>query len=181
MDEFANMEVIPVPAKIIREIGRATAEGKRGYLAHRKIRRGWSQVYLYHELLIFYIRRSTANSRRRRVRNISTRFSRRSKAMMSALKKTEDDFSPRSVRWIHFGNLYELLNKKVVPFLLYQVQDELEYKASFERFRDFMASYSPASDIDAVDAAIRAPVPMKMIKIARARVELLCKDERRIS
>ncbi len=175
MDEFANMEVIPVPAKIIRAESEEQLLKENADIYYVGKFTGMSQVHLcITSLPIFYqaqYREQQTAQGQEYINEILAQI----EGDDVGIKKTEEDFLPVGTLDTFMGNLYELLNKKVVPFLLYQVQDELEYRASFERFHDFMSSYSPASDVDAVSAAIRALRADEDDKIARARVELLCK------
>lgn len=175
MDEFANMEVIPVPAKVIRVESEEQILKENADIYYVGKFTGMSQVHLcVTSLPIFYqaqYREQQTSQSQEYINEILAQI----EGDDVGIKKTEDDFLPMGSLDTFMGNLYELLNKKVVPFLLYQVQDELEYAASFDRFRDFMASYSPASDIDAVNDAIQALRVNEDDKTAREKVELLCK------
>ena len=72
------------------------------------------------------------------------------------------------------GDLSNLLNVKVIPFLLACENDE-EYDRQIKLFYDFMKSYPSQLDVKRIDASLRILREQSDNKFGRKVLELSCK------
>jgi hypothetical protein len=178
LEELSNMEVIPVPAKIIfcdteEEILQEDADIY--YIGDFS---GLSQAHLcITSLPIFYqaqYREQQTSQEQKYINEILSQIEGNEAADVPKLKANGEFLPGKGTLDTFMGNLLELLGGRVVPYLLYQVSDEAEYKVCMNRFHEFMKPYPNPSDIDAIENTIELLRAEGDNKKARARLELLC-------
>jgi hypothetical protein len=178
LDELSNMEVIPVPAKIIfcdTEDEILQEDADIYYIGEFS---GLSQAHLcITSLPIFYqaqYREQQASIEQKYINEILSQIEGNEAVDIPKLKASGEFLPGEGTLNTFIGNLLELLGGRVVPYLLYQVSDEAEYQVCIRRFYDFMKPYPNPSDIDAIDRTIQILRKETDNKKAQAKLELLC-------
>ncbi|NLG38633.1 MAG: hypothetical protein GX545_01755 [Fibrobacter sp.] len=176
IQEISNMEIIPVPAKVVfyeteEEILKEDAD-----IYYIGTFSGIGQAHLcITSLPIFYqaMYREQVNSWERQYINdllgqIENGDSKESENNLSNV----DVFSEHESLDTFMGNLWELLGIRIIPFLLAQETDE-DYENNIRKFYSFMSSYPEIEDVVQMDHSIRLLRQNKGDPKARERLELL--------
>jgi hypothetical protein len=177
MEEVSRMEIIPIPAKIVKFESEAIILSQNADIYYLGEFVGLSQAHLcITSFPIFYQAKYREQSNRLLRTEIDALLSdveRRTDALPSpendnAVLRLEGNLNT------YPGRLIDLLEKTAVPNLVYNLQNAAEFKASWDNFKRFMAPYKYPSDIDALERQLHsmkdAPGPND-----RRKLELLCK------
>ncbi len=177
LEELSSMEIIPVPAKIMfyeheEDILRENADIY--YIGEFS---GMSQAHLcITSLPIFYQAKYREQQNAEEQSYISEFLSQIESGGLITSKPENGEFLPGKGSLLTFvGDLQELLERQVVPYLLYQAGNEEEFKASLERFKNFMAPYKNSRDIEEIENAICKLRSNENDSRERFRLELLCR------
>lgn len=177
LEELSSMEIIPVPAKIMfyeteDDIMRENAD--IFYIGEFS---GMSQAHLcITSLPIFYQAKYREQRNAEEQSYISELLSQIEADGLITSKPENGEFLPGKGNLLTFvGDLQELLERQVVPYLLYQAHDAGVFRASLERFKDFMAPYKDSGDVDGIQKAICRLRENENDSRERSRLELLCR------
>lgn len=179
LHELSNMEVIPIPARI----------GNFG--SEEEILNEDADVYYIGEFIgvnqahfclttlpIYYqarYREQAKKSEMDLLNEMLSQFETGDVMDNDDIQKSTDELFPAGVSLVNFvGDLNNLLNARVIPFLL-ACETEAEYDKQIKLFYDFMKSYPQQADISRIDNAMRALREQRDDQKARKILELGCK------
>lgn len=178
IQEISNMEIIPVPAKVVffeSEEDILKEEADIYYIGEFT---GIGQAHLcITSLPIFYqaMYREQVNARERQyINDLLGQIENGDTEENELLPNNVDVFSEHESLDTFMGNLWELLGVRIIPFLLAQETEE-DYENNIRRFYSFMSSYSENEDVVQMDHSIRMLRMNQGDAKARERIELLCK------
>lgn len=179
MDEFSNMEIIPVPAKVVIYENEADilAENADVYYLGEFV--GQSQAHLcITSIPIYYQARYREQMARLFQQDINKMLSEVEQSSLitqipdpntdSAILNLTGDLST------YTGHLLELLTGQVIPNLVYNTGNAFEFNQSMERFKSFMHPYRYPADVAAVVQLLQSMRHGAIEKHDRRKLELLC-------
>ncbi len=177
LEELSSMEIIPVPAKIMFYDSEDDILRENADIYYIGEFSGMSQAHLcITSLPIFYQAKYREQQNVEEQSYISELLSQIESDDLITSKSENGVFLPGKGNLLSFvGDLRELLERQVVPYLLYQAENEEEFRASLERFKNFMAPYKDAQDVERIGNAICKLRSNENDSQERARLELLCR------
>ena len=179
LHELSNMEVIPIPARI----------GNFG--SEEEILNEDADIYYIGEFIgvnqahfclttlpIYYQARYREQAKKSEIDLLNEMLSQFETGDImdnDDIQKSTDELFPAGVSLVNFvGDLNNLLNTRVIPFLL-ACESENDYDKQISSFYNFMKSYPQPQDIDRIDSALRALRKQSDNQKARKILELGCK------
>lgn len=177
LEELSSMEIIPVPAKIMffeSEEELLSEEADIYYIGEFS---GMSQAHLcITSLPILYQAKFREQQNVEEQVYINELLSQIEKDGLITSKPESGEFLPGNGNLLTLiGDLQELLERQVIPHLLYRAENEDEFCKSAERFKRFMSPYRNPQDVEAIIDSIRKLRTNENAPEERSRLELLCK------
>ena len=179
LHELSNMEVIPIPARIgnfSREEDILKEEADIYYVGEFI---GANQAHFCLTTLpIYYQARYREQTKKLEMELLNEMLSQFENGEFldndDIMKDTVELFPEGASLNTFVGDLSNLLNVKVIPFLLACENDE-EYDRQIKLFYDFMKSYPSQLDVKRIDASLRILREQSDNKFGRKVLELSCK------
>lgn len=179
LHELSNMEVIPIPARI----------GNFG--SEEEILKEEADIYYIGEFIgvnqahyclttlpIYYQARYREQAKKNEMEFLNEMLSQFEAGDVmdnDDIQKETDELFPTGVTLVNFvGDLNNLLNTRVIPFLL-ACENESDYDKQISLFYNFMKSYPQPKDISRIDDALRTLRKQSDDQKARKILELGCK------
>ena len=177
LEELSSMEIIPVPAKIMFYENEEDILRENADIYYIGEFSGMSQAHLcITSLPIFYQAKYREQQNAEEQSYISELLSQIESDGLITSKPENGEFLPGKGNLLTFvGDLQELLERQVVPYLLYQAGNGEEFKASIDRFKSFMAPYKEPGDVEGIGNAICKLRMNENDSRERFRLELLCR------
>ena len=177
LEELSSMEIIPVPAKIMFYENEEDILRENADIYYIGEFSGMSQAHLcITSLPIFYQAKYREQQNAEEQSYISELLSQIESDGLITSKPENGEFLPGKGNLLTFvGDLQELLERQVVPYLLYQAGNGEEFKASLDRFKSFMAPYKDPGDVEGIGNAICKLRMNENDSRERFRLELLCR------
>lgn len=177
LEELSSMEIIPVPAKIMFYENEEDILRENADIYYIGEFSGMSQAHLcITSLPIFYQAKYREQQNAEEQSYISELLSQIESDGLITSKPENGEFLPGKGNLLTFvGDLQELLERQVVPYLLYQAGNGEEFKASLDRFKSFMAPYKEPRDVEGIGNAICKLRMNENDSRERFRLELLCR------
>lgn len=177
LEELSSMEIIPVPAKIMFYENEEDILRENADIYYIGEFSGMSQAHLcITSLPIFYQAKYREQQNAEEQSYISELLSQIESDGLITSKPENGEFLPGKGNLLTFvGDLQELLERQVVPYLLYQAGNGEEFKASLDRFKSFMAPYKEPGDVEGIGNAICKLRMNENDSQERFRLELLCR------
>lgn len=177
LEELSSMEIIPVPAKIMFYENEEDILRENADIYYIGEFSGMSQAHLcITSLPIFYQAKYREQQNAEEQSYISELLSQIESDGLITSKPENGEFLPGKGNLLTFvGDLQELLERQVVPYLLYQAGNGEEFKASLDRFKGFMAPYKEPGDVEGIGNAICKLRMNENDSRERSRLELLCR------
>lgn len=177
LEELSSMEIIPVPAKIMFYENEEDILRENADIYYIGEFSGMSQAHLcITSLPIFYQAKYREQQNAEEQSYISELLSQIESDGLITSKPENGEFLPGKGNLLTFvGDLQELLERQVVPYLLYQAGNGEEFKASLDRFKSFMAPYKEPGDVEGIGNAICKLRMNENDSRERSRLELLCR------
>ncbi len=177
LEELSSMEIIPVPAKIMFYENEEDILRENADIYYIGEFSGMSQAHLcITSLPIFYQAKYREQQNAEEQSYISELLSQIESDGLITSKPENGEFLPGKGNLLTFvGDLQELLERQVVPYLLYQAGNGEEFKASLDRFKSFMAPYKEPGDVEGIGNAICKLRMNENDSRERFRLELLCR------
>lgn len=179
LHELSNMEVIPIPARIgnfgtEEDILKEDADI---YFIGEFI--GMNQAHFCLTTLPIYYQAKYREQARRDEMNllneILSEFESSEFVDTDDLQKNSSELFPKGITLNNFvGDLSNLLNSRVIPFLL-ACESDRDYEVQIGLFYNFMKSYPEQDDIIRLDRALRELRKKSDSTFARQLLELGCK------
>lgn len=177
LEELSSMEIIPVPAKIMfyDSEDEILQEDADVYYIGEFV--GMNQAHLcITSLPILYQAKFREQQNAEEQEYIGELLSQIESDGLITSKPESGEFLPGKGNLLSFvGDLQELLERRVVPFLLYQSANEEQFNAALNRFYAFMEPYSGQKDILQIGETIRKLRADENDSTERKRLELLCR------
>lgn len=177
LEELSSMEIIPVPAKIMfyDNEDEILQEDADVYYIGEFV--GMNQAHLcITSLPILYQAKFREQQSAEEQEYIGELLSQIEADGLITSKPEPGEFLPGKGNLLSFvGDLQELLERRVIPFLLYQSANEEEFGAALERFYAFMEPYSGQKDIQLIGETLRKLRADENATTERKRLELLCR------
>lgn len=169
------MEIIPVPAKIVFYESETEILNEDADIYYIGEFSGMSQAHLcITSLPIFYqakFREQATLSEQKYINEILSQI----ETEDPVTTKVMGEFLPGKGNLnLFIGNLQELLDSRVIPYLLYRANDDAEFKTCITRFKDFMKPYPDQKDVLAIENSVSALRKNEHDSVERSRLELLC-------
>ena len=179
LHELSNMEVIPIPARIgnfSREEDILNEDADIYYVGEFI---GANQAHFCLTTLpIYYQARYREQTKKLEMELLNEMLSQFENGEFldndDIMKDTVELFPEGASLNTFVGDLSNLLNVKVIPFLLACENDE-EYDRQIKLFYDFMKSYPSQLDVKRIDASLRILREQSDNKFGRKVLELSCK------
>lgn len=179
LHELSNMEVIPIPARI----------GNFG--SEEEIMNEDADVYYIGEFIgvnqahfclttlpIYYQARYREQAKKNEMdllNEMLSQFETGDVMDNDDIQKSTDELFPAGASLVNFvGDLNNLLNSRVIPFLI-ACENDVEYDKQIKLFYNFMKSYPLPDDVSRIDNAMRALREQHDNQKARKILELGCK------
>lgn len=177
LEELSGMEIIPVPAKIMFYETEDDIMRENADIFFIGEFSGMSQAHLcITSLPIFYQAKYREQRNAEEQSYINELLSQIEADGLITSKSENGEFLPGKGNLLTFvGDLQELLERRVVPYLLYQAHDETVFRESLERFENFMAPYKSSDDVKGIQRAICRLRENENDSRERSRLELLCR------
>lgn len=177
LEELSSMEIIPVPAKIMFYENEEDILRENADIYYIGEFSGMSQAHLcITSLPIFYQAKYREQQNAEEQSYISELLSQIESDGLITSKPENGEFLPGKGNLLTFvGDLQELLERQVVPYLLYQAGNGEGFKASLDRFKSFMAPYKEPGDVEGIGNAICKLRMNENDSRERFRLELLCR------
>ena len=179
LHELSNMEVIPIPARIgnFNSEEAILKEDADIYFVGEFI--GMNQAHFCLTTLpIYYQARSREQAKVEEMALLNEMLSQFENGSImdndDIQKETEELFPEGASLNTFVGDLNNLLNSRVVPFLL-ACENDADYEAQVQLFYNFMKSYPEQRDVKLIDGAIRELRKQGGDQSARKLLELGCK------
>lgn len=159
LEEVSNMEVIPVPAKVVFYENENEILMENADIYYIGEFYGLSQAHLcITSLPIFYqaqYREQINLEEQKYINDVLSQIEDGGITEISQLQETGVFLAGKGNLDTFVGNLQELLTTQVIPFLLYETEDEESYENRIRRFYEFMKPYPQQDDIRKTDLTIR--------------------------
>ncbi len=177
LEELSHMEIIPVPAKIMFYEDESEILQENADIYYIGEFTGMYQAHLcITSLPILYQAKYREQRNAEEQEYINEILSQIETDGLITSKSENGEFLPGNGNLLTFvGNLQELLERQVIPYLLYQAGDEEQFRAGLSRFQKFMEPYKDQKDILRIGNSIRKLRSNENDTVERERLELLCK------
>ncbi|MCR5029787.1 MAG: hypothetical protein K6A31_11115 [Fibrobacter sp.] len=177
LEELSSMEIIPVPAKIMFYDNEEEILEENADIYYIGEFSGMSQAHLcITSLPILYQAKYREQQNAEEQSYINELLSQIETDGLITSKPETGEFLPGNGNLLTFvGNLQELLERQVVPYLLYQAADEEQFSTSLDRFYAFMAPYKDQRDVQLIGKTLRRLRVNENDVKERSRLELLCR------
>jgi len=179
LGEFSNMEIIPVPAKVVMYESEADILSENADIYYLGEFMGQSQAHLcITSFPIYYQARYREQTSRHLQNDINALLGEIEKG--SLVTQIPDAGNDPAILHLtgdltgYTGHLLELLTSQIIPNLLYNTGNPIEYAQSMERFRQFMQPYRYQEDISAIAQLLEAMRNGENTPRSRRKLELLC-------
>ena len=178
LEEISSMEIIPVPAKVMFYNNEEEILEENADIYYIGEFTGMSQAHLcITSLPILYQAKYREQQNSEEQGYINELLSQIESNDLISSKTGTGEFLPGEGNLLTFvGNLQELFERQVVPYLLYQAADEEQFNSSLLRFERFMEPYKEKKDIEQICESIRRLRADENNTKERSRIELLCKQ-----
>ena len=179
LHELANMEVIPIPARIGNFSNEEDILKEDADIYYIGEFIGANQAhYCPTTLPIYYqakYREQAKRSEMDMLNEVLSQFEEGDFLGTEEIQKDSEELFPKGLTLNTFmGDLSKLLNVRVIPFLL-ACESESEYNTQIQLFYTFMKGYPDQSDIKRIDKALRVLRKQGDSIEARNLLELSCK------
>lgn len=179
LDEFSNMEIIPVPAKVVMYDSeeQILAEDADIYFLGEFL--GQSQAHLcITSFPIYYQARYREQVARQLQNEINSLLSEVEQGSLTSMVPDEAN-DPAILRLTgnldsYAGHLLELLTGQIIPNLVYNTGNPLEFSQSMDSFKRFMQPYRFPADVQAIEHVLESMRAGHSVPHDRRRLELLC-------
>lgn len=180
MGEFSNMEIIPVPAKVVQFESEADILAQDADIYFLGDFAGQGQAHLcITSLPIYYQARYREQLNRILQSDIAS-------LLAEVEQETAQGLFPYSGGdpavldlkgdlGLFEGHLLELLTGQVIPHLVYNTGNPIEFQIAMDRFKAFMKPYRYPADVQAIENILEAMRQGKPRSSDRRRLELLCR------
>ncbi len=177
LEELSSMEIIPVPAKIMFYDSEEEILEENADIYYVGEFTGMSQAHLcITSLPILYQAKYREQQSAEEQSYINELLSQIESNGLISSKPEGGEFLPGKGNLLTFvGNLQELLERQVVPYLLYQAAEEEQFTASLNRFNEFMVPYKEPKDVQQIAMTLRKLRSNENNVKERFRLELLCR------
>ncbi|MDR1760615.1 MAG: hypothetical protein LBR60_08865 [Fibrobacter sp.] len=177
LEEISHMEVVPVPAKVIFSNSEQDILKEEADIYFIGEFQGLNHAHMsITSLSILYqarYREQVNAEERKYINDVLAQIEDGGITDVAHLQESGAFLTEKGTLDTFVGNLQELLTAQVVPFLLYETEDEESYEKRIKRFYEFMKPYPQQDDIHQIDETIRElRADFKNAK-ARRRLELL--------
>ena len=179
LHELANMEVIPIPARIGNFSNEEDILKEDADIYYIGEFIGANQAhYCLTTLPIYYQAKYREQAKRQEMNllnEVLSQFEEGDFVGTEEIQKDSEDLFPKGLTLNTFmGDLSKLLNVRVIPFLL-ACESDNEYNSQIQLFYTFMKGYPDQSDIKRIDKALRELRKQSDSIAARNLLELSCK------
>jgi len=177
LEELSTMEIIPVPAKIMFYDSEEEILAENADIYYIGEFSGMSQAHLcITSLPILYQAKYREQQSAEEQNYINELLLQIESDGLISSKPEGGEFLPGKGNLLTFvGNLQELLERQVVPYLLYQAAEDDQFTASLNRFNEFMVPYKEPKDVQLIGATLRKLRTNENNVKERFRLELLCR------
>lgn len=179
MEEFSNMEIIPVPAKVVLYGNEAEILAENADIYYLGEFIGQNQAHLcITSVPIYYQARYREQMARIFQNDINTLLNEVERnSLVTQIPDASTDPAILNLSGTldqYQGHLLELLTGQVIPNLVYNTGNQQEYQQSMERFKAFMLPYRFPADISAIEKLLDSMRTGHSSPHDRRRLELLC-------
>ena len=179
LHELANMEVIPIPARIGNFSNEEDILKEDADIYYIGEFIGANQAhYCLTTLPIYYqakYREQAKRSEMDMLNEVLSQFEEGDFVDTEDIQKDSDELFPKGLTLNTFmGDLSKLLNMRVIPFLL-ACETDNDYNTQIQLFYTFMKGYPDQKDIQRIDKALRELRKQSDSITARNLLELSCK------
>jgi hypothetical protein len=179
LGEFSNMEIIPVPAKVVQYESESDILAEDADVFYLGEFMGQSQAHLcITSFPIYYQARYREQTTRIMQNEISSLLSEVERTSLvsempnagldPAILHLQGDLTSFQ------GHLLELLTGQIIPNLVYNTGNPIEFQQSMDRFKLFMRPYRYPTDITAIENILEAMRLGHSAAHDRRKLELLC-------
>ena len=177
IEELSNMEVIPIPAKITHRETEEEILKDDGDIFYIGEFQGVGQAHFcLTSLPIYYqakYKEQVKAIEQRYLEEILTQIDSQKTIDTGALQENTELFPQGASLSSFIGNLQELFDTRVIPFMLLQ-KSESDFEEAVEQFNQFMLPYSNKEDLQQVCSILRLLREDSSNTKERKRLELLC-------
>lgn len=177
VNELSNMEVIPIPAKITHRETEEDILKEEGDIFYIGEFQGVGQAHFcLTSLPIYYqakYKEQVKVSEQQYLEEILNQIDSQKAIDMDILTDNSDLFPKDASLNSFFGNLQELFDSRIIPFILSQTS-ESEYQKAIAQFNQFMQPYSGKEDLEQVCKTLESLRQDTANTKERKRLELLC-------
>lgn len=177
IEELSNMEVIPIPAKITHRETEEEILKDDGDIFYIGEFQGVGQAHFcLTSLPIYYqakYKEQVKAIEQRYLEEILTQIDSQKTIDTGSLQENTELFPQGASLSSFIGNLQELFDTRVIPFMLLQ-KSESDFEEAVERFNQFMLPYSNKEDLQQVCSILRLLREDSSNTKERKRLELLC-------
>lgn len=179
LHELSNMEVIPIPARIGNFESEEDILKEDADIFYIGEFIGASQAHFCLTMLpVYYQARYREQVRRKEIDNLNDallQFENSDFVGDADLQKDSNELFPKGVSLNTFcGDLENLLNSRVIPFLLSLKTDD-EYNKQIKLFYEFMKSYPVKADLRLIDTSLKNIRYNRISEDSKKLLELGCK------
>ncbi len=179
LHELANMEVIPIPARIGNFSNEEDILKEDADIYYIGEFIGANQAhYCLTTLPIYYqakYREQAKRSEMDMLNEVLSQFEEGDFVGTEEIQKDSEELFPKGLTLNTFmGDLSKLLNVRVIPFLL-ACESDNEYNTQIQLFYTFMKGYPDQNDIKRIDKSLRELRKQSDSITARNLLELSCK------
>ncbi len=177
LEELSSMEIIPVPAKIMFYNNEEEILQENADVYYVGEFTGMSQAHLcITSVPILYQAQYREQQNAEEQAYINELLSQIESNDLISSKTDSGEFLPGNGNLLSFvGELQELLERQIVPFLLYQAVGEELFQRCLDRFYKFMEPYKEQKDVQQIGLSICQLRADENNAKERSRLELLCK------
>lgn len=177
VNELSNMEVIPIPAKIVHRTSEEEILKDDADIFYIGEFRGVGQAHFcLTSLPIYYqakYKEQIKITEQLYLEELLSQIDFPKTLDTKELKDNAELFPANASLSSFIGNLQELFDSKIIPFLLLQKTDA-EFENGIEQLNHFMAPYSHKEDLKQVYKTLKILRTDSANEIERKRLELLC-------
>lgn len=177
LDELSHMEIIPIPAKIMFYESESEIMQENADIYYIGEFTGMNQAHLcITSLPLLYQAKYREQRNAEEQEYINEILSQIESDGLITSKSEDGEFLPGKGNLLTFvGNLQELLERQVIPYLLYQADNGEQFLSGLNRFQEFMSPYKNPEDIQKISDSIRKLRTNENDSLERKRLELLCR------
>lgn len=177
INELSNMEVIPIPAKITHKESEEEILKDDGDIFYIGEFQGVGQAHFcLTSLPIYYqakYKEQVKVTEQRYLEELLSQIESQEILDTNSLKENSDLFPNDASLNSFIGNLQELFDTRIIPFILSQVT-ESDFQKAITQFNHFMQPYSGKDDLEQVCKTLELLRQNSANTTERKRLELLC-------